>query len=111
MSDLKSYKIKVCEEDQQAKPCQKPWIYQVPQLEQPDLLKALAIPLDTTDDNNNYTNFLYKIKTILFDYLKENLLNVDKIFYFSDSCIEQNKNHKKFINLRHHQQDFYMDGE
>ena len=61
------------------------------------------------DDNNHDTNFVYKIQTILVDYLKKNLLIVDKIFYFSDGCAEQYKNRKNFINLCHHQQDFYMD--
>ena len=64
-----------------------------------------------SDDNNLGTNFFYKIQTILVDYLKENLPIVDKIFYFSDSCAEQYENHKNFINLCHHQQDFNMDAE
>ena len=64
-----------------------------------------------SDDNNHNTNFVYKIQTILVDYLKENLPIVDKIFYFSDSCAEQYENHKNCINLCHHQQDFNMDAE
>ena len=64
-----------------------------------------------SDDNNHDANFVYKIKTILVDYLKENLPIVDKIFYFSDGCAEQCKNHKNFINLCHNQQDFNMDAE
>ena len=51
------------------------------------------------------------MQTILVDYLKENLPIVDKIFYFYDGCTEQYKNHKNFINLCHHQQDFNMDAE
>ena len=35
-----------------------------------------------SDDNNHNTNFVHKIQTILLDSLKENLLIVDKIFYF-----------------------------
>ena len=61
------------------------------------------------DDNNHDTTFVYKIQTILVDYLKENLPIVDKIFYFSDGCAEQYKNCKNFINLCHHQQDFNRD--
>ena len=64
-----------------------------------------------SDDKNHNTNFVYKIQTILVDYLKENLPIVDMIFYFSDSCAEQDKNHKNFINLCHHQQDFNMNPE
>ena len=64
-----------------------------------------------SDDNNHNTNFVYKIQTILVDYLKENLPILDKIFYFSGSCAEQYKNQKNFINLCHHQQDFNMDAE
>ena len=64
-----------------------------------------------SDDNNHNTNFVYKIQTILVDYLKENLPIVDKIFYFSDPGAEQYKNHKNFINLCHHQQDFNKDTE
>ena len=33
ISDLKFHKTSNCEEEQHAKPCEKPWIYQVPQLE------------------------------------------------------------------------------
>ena len=64
-----------------------------------------------SDDNNHDTNFVYKIQTIPVDCLKENLPIVDKIFYFSDACAEQYKNHKNFVNLCHHQQDFNMDAE
>ena len=64
-----------------------------------------------SDDNSHGTNFVYKIQTILVDYLKENLPIVNKIFYFSDSCAEQYKNCKNLINLCHHQQDFNMDAE
>ena len=42
---------------------------------------------------------VYKIQTILVDYLRENLPLVDKIFYFSDGCAEQYKNHKNFTNV------------
>ena len=55
--------------------------------------------------------FVYKIQTILVDYLKENLPIVDKILYFSDGCTEQYKNRKNFINLCHHQQDFNIGAE
>ena len=33
---------------------------------------------------------------------------MDKIFYFPDDCAEQYKNHKNFIGLSHHLQDFNM---
>ena len=64
-----------------------------------------------SDYNNHDTSFVYKIQTILVDYLKENLPIVDKIFCFSDGCAEQYKNHKNVINLCHHQQDFSTDTE
>ena len=64
-----------------------------------------------SDDNNHDTNFVYKIQTILVDYLKENLPIVHKIFYFSEGSAEQYRNRKNFINLCHHQQDFSMDAE
>ena len=57
-----------------------------------------------SDVKNHNANFVYKIQTILVDYLQENLPNVDKIFYFSDGCAEQYKNCKNFINLCHYQQ-------
>ena len=62
-------------------------------------------------DNNDNINFVYKIQTILVDYLKKNLPIVDKIFYFSDGCAEQYKNCKNCFNFFHHQQDFSMDAE
>ena len=37
-----------------------------------------------SDDNNHNKNIVYKIQTILVDYIKENLPIVDKIFYFSN---------------------------
>ena len=40
------------------------------------------------DDSNHDTNFVYKIQTILVDYLNENLPIVDKTFYFSHGCGE-----------------------
>ena len=49
-----------------------------------------------SDNNSHNTNFVYKIQTILGDYLKENLPIMDKIFYFSDSCGEQYKNSKNY---------------
>ena len=64
-----------------------------------------------SDDNNHNINFVYKIQTILVDYLEENLPIVDKIFYFSDGWSEQYKNHKNFINLCHHLQYFNKDAE
>ena len=36
---------------------------------------------------------------------------MDEIFYFSDGLAEQYKDHKSFINLCHHQQDFNMGAE
>ena len=57
------------------------------------------------------SNFVYKIQTILVDYIKENLPIVGKIFYFFDGCAGRYKNHKNFINLCHRQQDFNMDAE
>ena len=65
----------------------------------------------SSDDKNHNKNFVYKIQTILVDYLIENPPIMDKIFYFSDGCAEQYKNQKNFINLCHHQQDFNMDAE
>ena len=41
-----------------------------------------------SDDNNHDTNLVYKIQTILVNYLKEKLLIVDKIFYSSNGCAE-----------------------
>ena len=52
-----------------------------------------------SDDDNHSTNFVYKIQTILVDYLKENLPIVDKIFYFFEECAEQNKTRKNFMSL------------
>ena len=52
-----------------------------------------------------------KYKQPLLINLKKTLPIVDKIFFFSDSCAKQCKNHKSFINLCPHQQDFNMDVE
>ena len=64
-----------------------------------------------SDDYDHDTNFVYKIQTILVDYLEENLPIVDKIFYLSDGSAEQYKNRKNFINFCHNQQDFNMGAE
>ena len=44
-----------------------------------------------SDNNNQRTNFVYKIQTILVDYFRENLPIVDKIFYFSNNCAEESQ--------------------
>ena len=46
-----------------------------------------------SDNNNQRTNFVYKIQTILVDYIRENLPIVDKIFYFSNNCAEESQKH------------------
>ena len=53
-----------------------------------------------SDGNNHSIHFVYKIQTMLVDYLKENLPLMDTIFYFSEGCADQ-KNRKNFINLCH----------
>ena len=48
ISDVKFHKTYVCEEEQHAKPCQKPWNPSATAQVVPGLLEALAILSDTT---------------------------------------------------------------
>ena len=44
-------------------------------------------------------------------YIKENLLKIKSVDYFSDSCAGQYKNYKAFLNLCHHKSDFDIDAK
>ncbi|CAH0546678.1 unnamed protein product [Brassicogethes aeneus] len=43
--------------------------------------------------------------------LKEKIINLSKIYYFSDGCAAQYKNKKNFINLCYHQEEFGVKAE
>ena len=45
------------------------------------------------------------------DYLKTNLSDINKIYYFSDGCTVHYKNYKNFLNLCYHKEDFEMTAE
>ena len=64
-----------------------------------------------SNDNTHDTNFVYKLQTILVDFLKKNYGNITKLFYFSDGYAEQYKNYKNFVNLCHHEVDFGISAE
>ncbi|XP_066934504.1 uncharacterized protein [Clytia hemisphaerica] len=64
-----------------------------------------------SNDNTHDTNFVYKVQTLVVEYLKENLPRISKLYYFSDGCAGQYKNYKNFMNLCHHQEDFGIDAE
>jgi len=46
----------------------------------------------------------------LISFLKQKFA-VKKIYYFSDGAAAQYKNRKNFLNLAHHQEDFYIEAE
>ena len=63
-----------------------------------------------SNDNHHDNYFVYKLQSLLIDYLEINYPHITILFYFSDGCAGQYKNSKKFINLCHHL-DFGLDAE
>ena len=75
-----SLRLNVSEEGQHATPCQKPWIYQVVQLQQPQ--KVLAILLDaavrrSTDDREDL-KLNWESESLLCTIFSKNLLTTDR---------------------------------
>jgi hypothetical protein len=54
---------------------------------------------------------VYTFQKHLIAFLKENVPNILKIYYFSDGASAQYKNKNNFINLCHHKTDFGINGE
>ena len=44
-----------------------------------------------SNDNTHDTNFVYKVQTLLMEYLKENLPQISKLYYFTDGCADDNQ--------------------
>ena len=63
------------------------------------------------NDNHQDTYFVYKVQSLLIDYLKINYPYIIILFYFSDRCVGQYKNCKNFIDFSHHLVDFGVDAE
>jgi hypothetical protein len=49
---------------------------------------------------------VYAFQKQLIEFLKENVPNISKTYYFSDGASAQHKNKNNFINLCHHNTDF-----
>ena len=47
-------------------------------------------------------------KTIIFNVVKKDLPQTEKVIYFSDGCNGQYKNNKNFTNLLHHYRDYHF---
>ena len=47
-------------------------------------------------------------KTIIFNVVKKDLPQIEKVIYFSDGCSGQYKNNKNFTNLLHHYRDYAL---
>ena len=47
-------------------------------------------------------------KTIIFNVVKKDLPQIEKVIYFSDGCSGQYKNNKNFTNLLHHYHDYAL---
>lgn len=61
--------------------------------------------------NIHDTVAVHLFQRYLIKYIKENIVGIKKIIYFSDGCAGQYKNRKNFINLCHHKHDFNIDAE
>ena len=66
---------------------------------------------DISDDNTDDTSFVYKIQTLLVEFLKQRLPNVTKIYYVSDGCGAQYKTFKNFLNICSPKEDFSIKAE
>ena len=64
-----------------------------------------------SDDNYHDTCFVYEFQKKIVEYIKEYLVDINKIYYFSDGCSAHYKNYKNFINLCHHKEDFEITAE
>ena len=54
---------------------------------------------------------MYELQKKIEGYLKENLPDINKIYYFSDGYTAHYKNYKKNLNLCYHEEDFQMTAE
>jgi hypothetical protein len=54
---------------------------------------------------------VYIFQKHLIAFLKENVPDISKIYYFSDSASAQYKNKNNFVNLCHHNTDFQINAE
>ena len=59
----------------------------------------------------NMTSFVHRVQKILINYMKINYPHIIMLFYFSDEYAGQYKNHKNFISLCHHRDDFGLDAQ
>ena len=64
-----------------------------------------------SDGNSHDTYFVYEVQKTMISYLHELLIQVKKLFYFSDECGGQYKNSKSLKNLCLYKQDFGLDAE
>ena len=56
-------------------------------------------------------HFVHFKKTIILNVVKKDLLQIEKVIYFSDGCSGQYKNHKNFTNLLHHYCNYALNAE
>jgi hypothetical protein len=54
---------------------------------------------------------VYTFQKHIIAFLKENFPNISKMYYFSDGASAQYKNKNNFINLCHHNTDFWINAE
>ena len=64
-----------------------------------------------SEDVDHDTGFIYKTQEDTTRYIKENLLDVSSVKYFSDGCAAQFKNFKNLINFCHHSKEFDLSAE
>ena len=64
-----------------------------------------------SDDNDHDTCFVYEFQKKIVEHIKEYLVDINKIYYFSDGCSAHSKNYKNLINLCHHKEDFEITAE
>jgi hypothetical protein len=61
--------------------------------------------------NIHDTIAVYTFQKHLINFMKKTWTPISKIMYFSDGCAGQYKNHKNFINLCYHKNDFGIEAE
>lgn len=64
-----------------------------------------------SDGNNHDAIAVHLYLRIITNFIKKEISNAAKIFYFSDGAPQQFKNFKNFVNIYFHKEDFRIDAE
>ena len=79
-------------------------------VDQNDVLCHLSIAC-ISDEKDHNTITVYAFIKVVLQCIREKLHGISKVYYFSDGCSGQYKNHKNLTNLLCHKADFSLKAE